>query len=143
MKIDQQMQKLRASGFRITRARSEIVSVLHKAQSPLSAQEIQEKLMRQNVRVHKTTMYREIIFLLNQRIISEVDFGDGAKRYELLDGEHHHHFVCTSCRSVAELSIEKKLLPILQVVSQQTGGTITHHAVEFFGTCSTCVRAAA
>lgn len=142
MKVDQRVQALRASGYRMTRARQAILCLLDETQSPLSAPEIQQALTQKGIHVNKTTVYREILFLLNQQVLAEVDFGDGAKRYEYVDGEHHHHFVCTLCKSVTELSIEKDLVHISQDVLQQTGGKITHHMVEFFGICATCATVA-
>lgn len=141
MKVDQRIQALRASGFRITRARYAILLILDEAKIPCSVPEIQNHLIQRGVHINKTTVYREILFLVQKCILAEVNFGDEAKYYELIDGEHHHHFVCLSCRSVKELSIEKNLIHILQTVSDQTGGHITRHMVEFFGTCSSCKTA--
>ena len=108
------------------------------AKQPLSATELIEALLRLGLAVNKTTVYRELEKLLKKNEISEVDFGEGQKRYELTHGDHHHHAVCTECRAVVELEIEGRLGDILSMVTKQSGFRIEKHLIEFFGVCEAC-----
>src|SRR3990167_4015653 len=46
-----------------------------------------------------TTVYRSLESLVGLGLVQAVDFGDGEKRYELVEpGEHHHHLVCQRCK---------------------------------------------
>ncbi len=132
------LDALRKAGCRLTRARRALLDVLVEADKPLAVPDIVQRLRRAGVAVNKTTAYREVSFLVARGLAAAVDFGDGAKRYELVEGDHHHHFVCMSCKDVAELEIEDSLATVLRKVARQTGAKVTGHAVEFFGLCRSC-----
>ena len=137
--VNSLLEQLRRDGHRITRAREAFLKVLSTSVRPLAVSDLLSELDAAGVRINKTTAYRELEFLMARGLVSSVDFGDGSKRFELVEGEHHHHFVCTSCDKVAELEIETRLASVLRAVVEQTGAKVTGHAVEFFGLCQSCV----
>ena len=104
----------------------------------MAAMELVDALDARGLSVNKTTVYRELEKLLLKGEISEVDFGEGQKRYEITHGDHHHHAVCTNCESVVELEIEPQLEQIQSSVAKQSGFRIQKHLVEFFGLCRRC-----
>lgn len=139
----QTLDKLKAKGFRLTPARKQIIQYLEDSENPISAKDILNKLSKNNLLVNKTTVYRELDFLISQDLIHQVDFGEGNKRYEFNRDSHHHHLICTRCQKVFEIDIdlatfENKLKTIEDDLSQQKNFTITHHSLEFFGLCYSC-----
>ena len=77
------ISKLKSDGFRITPARIRIIEMLAKTKKPISAGDLLEDFQKSDNVVNKTTVYRELDFLLEQKLIQEIEFGDGKKRYEL------------------------------------------------------------
>lgn len=123
---------------RQTKSKIAIREILSTIQKPMAAMELVEALDKRGLSVNKTTVYRELEKLLLKGEISEVDFADGQKRYEITHGDHHHHAVCTNCETVVELEIEPALKQIQFAVAKQSGFRIQKHLVEFFGLCRRC-----
>lgn len=125
---------------RQTKSKLAIREILAATEKPMAAMELVEALDQRGLSVNKTTVYRELEKLLLKGEISEVDFIDGQKRYEMTHGDHHHHAVCIKCETVVELEIEPQLARIQSTVAEQSGFKIQKHLVEFFGMCAGCTK---
>lgn len=132
------VERLSAQGHRQTKARTAIVALLVRTKNPLPIVEIGERLAGLAIRVNKTTLYRELQFLVAQDIAREIDFGEGKKRYEFASAAHHHHVVCTRCQRVEDVVFPDDLLTHETAAAQQTGYRIQSHSLEFFGLCTQC-----
>lgn len=129
---------LRSKGFKITKVRSNLIEILTKTTTPLSINDLLEKLEEKDLKPNKTTVYREIVFLTDQGLVSGVDFGEGKKRYEGSSKEHHHHVVCINCKKVQDIHMEKDLDKLMEKITRQVGYKSVGHSLEFFGLCKTC-----
>ena len=138
MNTQKTIDSLRQKGFRITNIRRKLVEIFSTGKKPLSVQELIEKLGKSEITANKTTIYREIYFLLGQDILVEIDFGDRKKRYESAHSEHHHHIICLKCSKVQDIQLASDLSEEQKKIEQETNFTITNHALEFFGLCNTC-----
>ena len=116
-----------------------IVAVLQQHRLPLTELEIRNSLAQLENIVNKTTVYREMEYLLLKGVATEVDFGDRKKRYEL-KGKHHHHVVCTNCKKVDEIIIKDDLKNIERMIFRSKHFKITNHTLEFFGLCQKCIN---
>ncbi len=108
------------------------------AESPLSAVSLLEAFSKLNVSVHKTTIYRDLEKLSKLGIIKPIDFGDGVKRFELSDVNHHHHLICTKCTSIEDIELDKDLSKEEQKIEQTKQFKVSRHSLEFFGICKGC-----
>lgn len=129
------INQLKANGERLTKTRIEIVNLLGATAKPLSVPELVKKI---SSHPHKTTVYRELAFLLDNNIVEEIIFNDGIKRYET-PSRHHHHLVCTKCKKVTKLSAEK-ICRLAAGLVKKTGYLINSHSFEFFGLCPECQK---
>lgn len=132
------LEKLRRGGFRKTPARAALIEVFETRAQPLSVSELLSALRSKRVAADKTTVYREIAFLLEQGIVAQVQFGDRIKRYELHDEKHHHHLVCTECGTVADIALDRDLVAVEKRILRRMGFAVTRHTLEFFGICADC-----
>ncbi|MEW5899497.1 MAG: transcriptional repressor, partial [Bacillota bacterium] len=70
-----------------------------------------------------------------------IDFGDGRKRYELIqteeEGHHHHHLICLRCGKIQEVT-EDLLEDLEKRVTRTYNFTITNHQLKIFGYCKAC-----
>lgn len=127
------LSELKSSGFRITQARIKLLKILEKSTQPIEASDLVTK-----IKVNKTTIYRELDFLEAQNLITESDFGDGKKRYELTSKGHHHHIVCTKCDKVECIDVQADLEKEQLRLEKENNFKINSHSLEFFGLCGDC-----
>jgi len=136
------LQRLKQSGQRLTSVRSGLLDLFLQPHTPLAAQEILTLLKKTHSELNKTTIYRQLGLLTTAGILEVVDFQEGQKRYELAQGEsHHHHLVCTVCKSVEHISLhslEKILTRLEQDFHTKKKFQVETHALEFFGRCASC-----
>ncbi len=129
---------LKQKKFKITKVRSGIVTQFTQAKSPIAAKDLLEYFHQQGMKINKTTVYRELAFLLSENIIKEIEFGEGQKRYELEDFKHHHHLICLKCRKVEDVELKTDLNKEETRFLKENGFKVVNHSLEFFGYCKNC-----
>ena len=86
-----------------------------------------------------TTVYRSLESLVGLGLVQAVDFGDGEKRYELVEpGEHHHHLVCQRCKRSVHLDM-CLVEELEEGVRKKYGFEVRSHILEIFGICKQCL----
>jgi Fur family ferric uptake transcriptional regulator len=131
--------ELKERGIRMTKIRRTLIELLSHSATPLSAADLLSQLSTRELSANKTTVYRELDFLLAEGLISEIDILDGMKRYEVvIAGHHHHHLVCTSCKSIQCAEMENDLTEIERMIRSKYHFKVTSHILEFFGVCTKC-----
>ena len=129
---------LRAGGFRVTRGRLTLLSLLETAGTPLSIQEILAAW--QGTKPDTATLYRSLTDLHATGIVRRVELGTGSAHFEYTPSRpHHHHIICNGCGVVEEL--DHCLLTGLEdkvAVTSEQFTNIYSHTLEFFGQCTTC-----
>lgn len=131
---------LREQKFKITKVRSGIVGQFTEAKSPLSAKDLLDYFHSIGLKINKTTVYRELAFLLTENVIKEIEFGEGQKRYELEDFKHHHHLICLKCRKVEDIELKTDLDKEEARFLKENGFKVVNHSLEFFGYCKNCQK---
>ena len=130
--------KMKMGGHRNSPTRDILIEILQKAHSPLSVPEIQKTLNKQDKLLNKTTVYREIQKLIVHGIIREIYLGTDKTRYEIVDGEHHHHIMCTSCKKVDKIPLDDGIDKKERQIAKSLNYTNINHSLEFFGLCKNC-----
>ncbi|MCX8008960.1 MAG: transcriptional repressor [Patescibacteria group bacterium] len=132
-------QILQTRNIKRTPVRETILSIFLNAKKPLSVQDIESHDTIRKLKSDKTTIYRTIDTFYHSGIIQRLEFQEGKFRYELIRN-HHHHVVCTSCGNIQDISecFDKKKK---EQIEKETGFTIHHHSIEFFGICAHCKTA--
>lgn len=129
----------KSASFRITPVRTCLLELFSGSHVPQTATTIHDWLSKAGLYPNKTTVYREIDFLIEQGIIQSVDFGDGKKRWEKRDLEdHHHHLICEKCETVQDVHLATSLAVAEDQMLKDAGFVITRHMLEFFGLCAAC-----
>ncbi|PIQ73879.1 hypothetical protein COV58_00115 [Candidatus Roizmanbacteria bacterium CG11_big_fil_rev_8_21_14_0_20_36_8] len=135
--IKSHINNLQSKGFRITSARSAIINLLESTPHPITANSIHKLLKKVGTDVNITTVYREIEFLLSQKIINKIQLFDTELHYEMADRTHHHHIVCTDCKAIEDLKIDSEK-DLLDEVCSDTRYKISTHSLTFYGVCPAC-----
>lgn len=133
------LQQLSDQGFKKTKVRELLIGELLKLKKPLDAQALQDFLSDQKLAVNKTTVYRELQFLLEQGIIVEINFGDNKRRYEIAGLAHHHHLICNNCQGIEDVFVDQDLVKLEKKIAKEKNFAIHSHSLEFFGLCRHCL----
>jgi Fe2+ or Zn2+ uptake regulation protein len=134
------LKQLKSQGTKLTEARSLLIRIFEKHALPQTEMELREKLAKAGIVVNKTTVYRELAYLKDKKIIHQIDFGDDKKRYELKTHNHHHHIVCTNCKQVDEVHIDHDVGEIEKKIRKHKRFIVKSHSLEFFGLCRDCAK---
>jgi Fe2+ or Zn2+ uptake regulation protein len=137
MTLDILLQKIKKVGGRITKTRTAVLGLLLSASKPLSASELLICLKEQRVIVDRTTIYRELNFLINHNLLKEVRLIGEPSLFEL-QLEHCHHLVCLKCHAVKKITICNHLESQEQQIMKKEKFKISDHSLEFYGLCHLC-----
>lgn len=126
------------SKYRITPARRKILEIFSRKTKPLSALKISSLLSDDNISVNKTTIYRELDFLLKKGLVRELYINSGKKYYESSSLKHHHHLICSDCGSIEDVFLKNDIEKEEKRLESEKNFKISNHSLEFFGLCAGC-----
>ena len=133
---------LREQGLPVTHQREAVAGVVFGSSEHLSVDEIERVLRSEGHRIGKATIYRALDLLVRSKLVAELDFGEGFKRYEhRLSAEPiHEHLICLNCGAVIEFQ-SAEVHRIEAMVSASHGFRPTRHKLEIYGLCRECTAA--
>jgi Fur family ferric uptake transcriptional regulator len=97
-------------------------------------------LIAEDVDIGLATVYRVLTQFEQAGILLRSQFDGGKAVFELNDGDHHDHLICTNCGRVVEFSdpeIEKRQ----QRVAKDNGFALESHHMMLYGICPKCQAA--
>ena len=131
------LTKLKDEGSRVTTLRRVILYTLEKLDTPMSAGDILAQITEMGLSANKTTIYRELEFLLNKEIVETVQLRGREQKYELA-GEHHHHLICEKCSEIQEMPLAGDLDETENKIFKKFNFKVQSHSLEFYGLCAKC-----
>lgn len=130
---------LREQGLPVTHQRNRVAAAVFGSEDHLSVDDIEGILRAGDDRIGKATIYRTLDLLVKSRLVEELDFGEGFKRYEhrLSRVPVHQHLICSECGDVEEF--ESREIPAIEArVAREFGFRPTRHRLEIYGICGAC-----
>ncbi|MBU4556257.1 MAG: transcriptional repressor [Actinobacteria bacterium] len=127
---------LRGQGLRLTHQRSEIVKVIAKTDEHPDVEQLYQQVRETVPTVSLDTIYRTMGTLADLGLVSRVSVGSGPTRYDA-NAERHHHFVCTRCGLMADVS-DSELDELRSPERISALGEVESVEVQFKGVCRTC-----
>src|SRR5690606_37281196 len=103
----------------------------------LSAADVYRLLIAEDVDIGLATVYRVLTQFEQAGILMRSQFDGGKAVFELNDGDHHDHLICTNCGDVVEFSdpeIEKRQ----HKIAKDNGFVLESHTVMLSGICPKC-----
>ena len=132
------IDELKSTGLKATLPRLKILDVFQKgAQRHMTAEDVFRVLLQDHSDIGLATVYRVLTQFEQAGILSRSHFESGKAVYEINEGTHHDHLICTACGRVEEFydaEIEKRQ----QVVSKAKGWVLQDHAMSLYGLCGNC-----
>ncbi|MEW6163116.1 MAG: transcriptional repressor [Nitrospirota bacterium] len=131
---------LKKLNLKITPKRLAILEILMKESVYLSPEEIWKKMKKRFKRIGLPTVYRNLEELSEGNIISKVNHPNRQLYYHFCQNrDHHHHFVCLSCRNVEDIDF-CRLKELEKKVKNELKGKILSHIMQVNGLCKNCLE---
>ena len=117
-----------------------MVDVLAQTGRPVSIGDIAERLPE----LPRSSAYRHLVDLQAAGIVRRVAANDEFARFELAEDltEHHHHFLCTGCGRVSDITppdaFERTISEQLDQLADAQGFQPHSHRVDVLGLCAAC-----
>jgi Fe2+ or Zn2+ uptake regulation protein len=128
--------RLRAVGLRVTRPRLSVLSVL--AEHPHAAADaIVTGAREQHPALSPQAVYGVLKALVATGLARRIEPAGAPALFELRVGDNHHHLVCRSCGTVADVDCAVGAAPC-QTPSDPAGFVVDEAEVVFWGLCRDC-----
>ncbi len=131
------LTRMEQQGHRVTGPRRAVLDAIDTSETPFTVEELCDLLPA----VGRATVFRTVRLLQEMAILCRVPLEDGSVRYQLSQGEHHHHLVCRECGSVYEFS-DPKLDVLIAENAEAEEFELDGHSLELYGRCRKCRRGA-
>lgn len=132
------IEELKSTGLKATLPRLKILDIFQNgALRHMTAEDVFRVLLEERSDIGLATVYRVLTQFEQAGILIRSNFESGKAVYELNEGQHHDHFVCTSCGKVEEFydpEIEKRQ----QSIAKSKGWIVHDHSMALYGQCAEC-----
>jgi Fe2+/Zn2+ uptake regulation proteins len=89
----------------LTRQREVVLQVIQQADRHLTANEVFDEAKRLLPTISFATVYNSLRFLKDAGHIAEIQFGNGASRFDRKT-TRHDHAICTKCGKLVDIDLE-------------------------------------
>ena len=130
---------LRGAGLRVTRPRVGVLTAVYEhphADTDTILGAAREELGE----VSTQAVYDVLRALTAARLVRRIEPAGSPARYESRVGDNHHHVVCRSCGSIADVDCAVGEMPCL-TASDDRGFAVDEAEVIYWGLCPACTTA--
>lgn len=142
-------ESLAALGIRLSESRRSVLSLLLKAEKPVGAYNLMERLRAANgLTVAPPTVYRALNFLISQGLVHRIERLDAfAVCSDVANGRGTHthgcqFLICQCCGTALEM-YEGPVMHALSQAATRSGFAVGHAVVEVEGVCAGCRKTSA
>ena len=138
---DEIIKIIQKSSYKLTPQREKIVEILVENEDKhLSAEELYFILKEKTPDIGIATVYRTLDIFYELKILEKISFSNGVSKYHLrqsVDGQLHHHLICTNCNTIEKVSnpIFNKLI---EYMKKEYAFEVQDNSLSFYGTCAKC-----
>lgn len=133
---------MRKRGHRVTPQRQLILDVICEAGGHTTPEEIYNRVRARQPGVNRATVYRNLDFLCEMRLVVAAEAGRGRKVYEIAGETPHHHLVCRTCGRSAQIGHHAVEVFFAKIELEQRFKVDMDH-LALFGLCQACAGKAA
>jgi Fur family ferric uptake transcriptional regulator len=129
--------ELQGAGLRVTTQRLTVLSVLREEGPHLSADQVTVAVHAHLHTISTQAVYSALSALCRAGLVRRIEPAGSAALYEARVADNHHHVVCRSCGTVADVDCAVGVAPCLDP-SSTAGFVIDEAEVTFWGLCPAC-----
>ena len=132
------LSSLRPPGGKRSIKRDRILAVFLRQEGHLSADDLVERVHREDAGIGRATVYRTLQWMVDAGIARKVDFGEGRSRFEpSYRHPRHFHLVCTRCHRSSEF-LSSDVESLVEEIAAARSFAPTQAVVQIYGTCEEC-----
>lgn len=134
------IDELKSTGLKATLPRLKILQIFQTtSQRHMTAEDVFRVLLNERSDIGLATVYRVLTQFEQAGILERSHFESGKAVYELNEGSHHDHLICTSCGKVEEF-YDAEIESRQQLVAKDKGWILQDHAMSLYGLCADCTQ---
>ena len=127
---------LREASLRVTRPRLAVLAAVHE-QPHVDTETVIDTVRTDLGAVSHQAVYDVLRVLTGAGLLRRIQPAGATARYETRVGDNHHHLVCRSCGSIADVDCADGQAPCLSATDDH-GFVIDEAEVVYWGTCPAC-----
>src|SRR4029078_11299934 len=132
------LSRLTPTGGKRSSKREQIVNVFLRQEGHLSAADLVDCIRKEDHRISRATVYRNLQWMVDAGIARKVDFGEGRVRFEhSYRHPRHFHLICKSCNRSFEF-LSSDIESLLEEVAAARNFTARQSVLQIHGTCESC-----
>ncbi|SEF94143.1 Fur family transcriptional regulator, ferric uptake regulator [Nonomuraea solani] len=132
-------EELRGAGLRVTAARVALLETVREGDH-LDAEAIASGVRERVGHISLQAVYEALHALTAAGLVRRIEPAGSSARFEGRVGDNHHHIVCRSCGSVADVDCAVGHAPCLTAADDH-GFAIDEAEVTYWGLCPDCSAA--
>lgn len=129
---------LKEKNIKITKARKNILEIMLFSKEAINANTIHELLIKDDIKIDLSTVYRTLDLLESKKIINKFDLGNNMYNYAINKNAHKHTIECDLCHK--KMVIDCPIPQIEEQIKAKTGITLTESHVILKGICKECKK---
>ena len=127
---------LRKAGLKVTLPRMKILEILEDSDTRhMSAEDVYKRLLEAKEDIGLATVYRVLTQFEAAGLVNRHHFEGGHSVFEMNEGQHHDHIVCTRCGRVVEF-FDETIEKCQEAVAKREGFIIREHSLIIYGECA-------
>jgi Fur family ferric uptake transcriptional regulator len=131
-------QELRKLGLKATLPRLRILQLFQESKSKhLNADDVYRLLHDENIDMGLATVYRVLMQFADAGILIRRHFESVASVFELNEGGHHDHLICTNCGRMEEF-LDTEIELRQEAVARERNFVLHEHSLSLYGFCGEC-----
>jgi Fur family ferric uptake transcriptional regulator len=128
-------QEIRKAGLKVTLPRVKILEILETTSTRhMSAEDVYKALLDSDQDIGLATVYRVLTQFEGAGLVIRHHFEGGHSVFELNEGGHHDHIVCTRCGRVEEF-YDEVIENRQRHIAKERGFAIRDHSLILYGDC--------
>jgi Fur family ferric uptake transcriptional regulator len=140
VQLETDQSDLKSVGLKATLPRLKILDIFRRSDDRhLSAEDVYRALISEEIDIGLATVYRVLTQFEQAGILARSQFDGGKAIFELNDGDHHDHLVCTHCGKVVEFT-NPEIEALQHKVADENDFKIESHAMVLYGVCHSCQK---
>ena len=130
-------EELRSVELKATPTRLALLQLLEDTDMPVDVATLIDYLEKHQIKADPATVFRIMNMFTEKGLVRQISFHEGKFRYEIASKPDHHHLICTSCGKVEDFS-DCAIDELEKDIKRKKDFTVSTHALEFFGICTSC-----
>lgn len=136
--LETAIQRLKASGYKLTNARRTVLEIVCKEDAHLTSAEVLERASAAENPIGRASVFRTLELLTELAIIRPTYLRPGTPHYIVMPEDGHHaHIICPKCQRVIEID-ECEIEGLLEEIVARHNVKISGHLLELYGECEHC-----